>query len=157
MAWVKGVTLRSAAAIAATVELGRRTLTRPAPERPRLGSPREVAQYLLPRHGGYAVEKFGIASLNTKHRVQRTTILSSAILDASLVHPAIVFRTPAAHHATAIVLFHNHPSGDPTPSGNDVALTARLCEVGTIMGIDVLDHMILAESRQCSFKEMGLL
>ena len=116
-----------------------------------------MAQYLLPRHGGYAVEKFGIASLNTKHRVQRTTILSSAILGASLVHPGIVFRTPAAHHATAIVLFHNHPSGDPTPSGNDVALTARLCEVGTIMGIDVLDHMILAESRQCSFKEMGRL
>ena len=84
-------------------------------------------------------------------------ILSSAILDASLVHPAIVFRTPAAHHATAIVLFHNHPSGDPTPSGDDVALAARLCEAGTIMGIDVLDHMILAESRQCSFKEMGRL
>ena len=82
-----------------------------------------MAQYLLPHHGGYAVEKFGIVSLNTTHRVLRTTILSSAILDASLVHPAIVFRTPAAHHATAIVLFHNHPSGDPTPSGDDVALT----------------------------------
>ena len=105
----------------------------------------------------YAVEKFDIVSLNTTHRVLRTTILSSAILDASLVHPAIVFRTPAAHHATAIVLFHDHPSGDPTPSGDDVALTARLCEAGTIMGIDVLDHMILAESRQCSFKEMGRL
>ena len=71
----------------------------------------QVAQYLLPHHGGYAVEKFGIVSLNTKHRVLRTTILSSAILDASLVHPAIAFRTPAVHHATAIVLFHNHPSG----------------------------------------------
>ena len=61
------------------------------------------------------------------------------------------------HRAAAIVLFHNHPSGDPTPSGEDVALTARLREAGALMGIEVLDHMILADTRYCSFKEMGRL
>ncbi|MCY3845966.1 MAG: hypothetical protein OXH69_20760, partial [Acidobacteria bacterium] len=63
----------------------------------------------------------------------------------------------AMHRAAAIVLFHNHPSGDPTPSHDDVALTARLQQAGTLMGIEVLDHVILADTRYCSFKEMGRL
>ncbi|MDE0456098.1 MAG: DNA repair protein RadC [Chromatiales bacterium] len=155
LARIDGVTPRRAAVIAAAVELGRRTLTRRAPDPLRLGSPREVAQYLLPEHGGHAIEKFGIVSLNTKHRVMRTTILSSGTLDAALVHPALVFRTAAAHRAAAIVLFHNHPSGDPTPSADDVALTARLVEASLIMGIEIVDHVILAGSKYCSFKEMG--
>ena len=63
----------------------------------------------------------------------------------------------AMHRAAAIVLFHNHPSGDPTPSHDDVALTARLQQAGTLMGIEVVDHVILADTRYCSFKEMGRL
>ena len=157
LARIDGMTALKGAVVAAAVELGRRTLTRPAPERPRLGSPREVASYLLPHHGAYPVEKFGIVSVNTKHRVLRTTILSSGVIDASLVHPALVFRAAATHRATAVVLFHNHPSGDPTPSSDDVALTARLVEAGNIMGIEVLDHLILAGSRYCSMKELGRL
>lgn len=155
LARIAGMTPRRAAVVAAAVELGRRTLTRPAPDPPRLGSPKEVARYLLPEHGGHAVEKFGMVSLNSKHRVMRTTILTTGTVDASLVHPALVFRTAAAHRAPAIVLFHNHPSGDPTPSGDDVALTARLVEAGLIMGIEIVDHVILAGSKYCSFKEMG--
>lgn len=157
LARIDGMTALRAAVVAAAVELGRRTLTQPAPERPRLGSPREVASFLLPHHGAYPVEKFGIVSMNAKHRVLRTTILSSGVIDASLVHPALVFRTAAAHRATAVVLFHNHPSGDPSPSGDDIALTARLIEAGNIMGIEVLDHVILAGSRYCSMKELGRL
>ena len=157
LARIDGVTPRAAAVITAAVELGRRTLTRPAPRGTRLGSPREVARYLLPEHGTHPVEKFGIMSLNTKHALLRTTVLSTGVIDASLVHPALVFRAAATHRAAAIILFHNHPSGDPTPSGDDVALTARLVEAGTLMGIEVLDHMVLAGSRYCSFKEMGRL
>ena len=157
LARIDGVTPRGAAVIAAAVELGRRTLTRRAPELLRLGNPREVAEYLLPEHGGHAVEKFGIVSLNSKHRAIRTTILSTGTIDASLVHPALVFRTAAAHRAMAIILFHNHPSMDPTPSSDDVALTARLIEAGKIMGIEIVDHVILAGSKYCSFKEMGRL
>ena len=157
LARLDGVTPRAAAVITAAVELGRRTLTRPAPQGMRLGSPREVAEYLLPEHGTHPVEKFGIVSLNTKHRLLRTAILSTGVIDASLVHPALVFRAAATHRASAIVCFHNHPSGDPTPSRDDVALTARLVEAGTLMGIEVVDHMVLAGTDYCSFKELGRL
>ena len=157
LARIDGVTPRAAAVITAAVELGRRTLTLPAPEGMRLGSPREVAAYLLPEHGTHAVEKFGIVALNTKHRLLRTVLISIGTLDASLVHPREVFRTAAMHRAAAIILFHNHPSGDPTASADDVALTARLVEAGALMGIEVVDHMVLAGSRYCSFKEMGRL
>ena len=146
-----------AAMVVAGVELGRRTLTRPRPDRKHLAAPREVAAYLLPRYGASPVERFGIVSLSTKHRVLRTEIVSTGTLDASLVHPREVFRMAAMHRAAAIVLFHNHPSGDPTPSVDDVALTERLQQAGTVMGIEVLDHVILADTCYCSFKEMGRL
>ena len=157
LARIDGVTPRTAAIITAAVELGRRTLTRPRPDRKRLGTPREVAEFLLPSYGASPVERFGLVSLCTKHRVLRTEIVSTGTLDASLVHPREVFRTAAMHRAAAIVLFHNHPSGDPTPSVDDVALTTRLHEAGALMGIEVLDHVILADTRYCSFKEMGRL
>ena len=157
LARIDGVTPRTAAIITAAVELGRRTLTRSRPDRKRLGTPREVAEFLLPSYGASPVERFGLISLCTKHRVLRTEIVSTGTLDASLVHPREVFRTAAMHRAAAIVLFHNHPSGDPTPSVDDVALTTRLHEAGALMGIEVLDHLILADTRYCSFKEMGRL
>ncbi len=157
LARIDGVTPRAAAVIAAAVELGRRTLTRPAPRGMRLGSPREVATYLLPEHGTHPVERFGIVSLSTKHHLLRTVLISVGTLDASLVHPREVFRAAAMHRAAAIILFHNHPSGDPSPSVDDVALTSRLVEAGALMGIEVVDHMVLAGSRYCSFKEMGRL
>ena len=81
--------------------------------------------------------------LDTKHRVLRSTVLSIGTLDASIVHPREVFREAVAGGAAAIVLFHNHPSGDPEPSGEDTRLTERLVAAGVLMGIDVLDHVIL--------------
>ena len=152
---LKGLGAAKAAQVIAAVELGRRTLVRPPDHRKRLGSPREVASFLLPSYGARPVEQFGIVLLDTKHRVLKTALLSSGTLDASLVHPREVFRAAAGGGAAAIVLFHNHPSGDPTPSGDDVALTARLVEAGLVMGIEVVDHVILADAKYCSFKEMG--
>ena len=106
---IDGVTPRTAAVITAAVELSRRTLTHPAPRGMRLGSPREVADYLLPERGTHPVEKFGIASLNVKHTLVCTTVLSTGVIDASLVHPALVFRTAATHRAAA------SPSPTTTP------------------------------------------
>ena len=154
---LKGIGAAKAAQILAAVELGRRTLVRQPERRVQLGSPREVASYLLPGHGARPVEQFGILLLDTKHRVLKTAVLSVGTLDASLVHPREVFREAAGGGAAAIVLFHNHPSGDPTPSGEDVALTARLVEAGRLMGIEVIDHLVLADARYCSFREMGRL
>ena len=152
---VAGVGRARAAQVLAAVELGRRTLIRSAGSRPRLTTPRELAAHLLPQYGASAVEQFGIVMLDTKHRVIRIKILSVGSLDGTVVHPREVFREATAASAAAIVLFHNHPSGDPTPSPDDLILTTRMVSAGDIMGIDVLDHLILAEQRYFSLVEAG--
>jgi DNA repair protein RadC len=144
-----------AAQILAAIELGRRTLTRAARERAQLTTPRSVAEFLLPDYGNRPVEQFGVVLLDTKHRVLRTIVLSIGTVDASIVHPREVFGAAAAAGAAALVLFHNHPSGDPRPSADDVALTRRLVAAGVLMGIEVIDHVILADVRYSSFKEEG--
>ncbi len=153
---VTGVGPVMAVRILAAIELGRRTLATPA-ERVQLCGPREVARYLLPRFGTRAVEQFGVVLLDARHRVLRTVVLSVGTADASVVHPRDVFRVAASAGATVIVLFHNHPSGDPTPSEDDMALTTRLIEAGELMGIEVLDHVVLADSSYFSFREGGRL
>lgn len=93
--------------------------------------------------------------LDTKHRVIRAKIVAVGSLDTTVVHPREVFREAAFASAAAVVLFHNHPSGDPSPSPDDLVLTARLVHAGSIMGIDVVDHLILADQRWVSLTEMG--
>ena len=154
---VSGVGPARAARIIAAVELGRRTLIRGAAERPQLATPRQMAAYLLPQYGAATVEQFGIVMLDTRHRVIRIRIVSVGSLDSTVVHPREVFREAASASAAAIVLFHNHPSGDPTPSPDDLALTTRMVNAGTIMGIDVIDHLILADQRYFSLVEAGRL
>ena len=152
---IPGIGSARAAQILAAVELGRRTLTRAARERVQIVSPRAAAEFLLPQYGNRPVEQFGVLLLDTKHRVLRTLVLSVGTLDASIVHPREVFGAAAAAGAAALVLFHNHPSGDPKPSQDDVQLTRRLAAAGVLMGIDVIDHVILADVRYYSFKEEG--
>jgi DNA repair protein RadC len=154
---VAGVGTARASQVIAAIELGRRTLMRVAEQRPRLRTPSDLAAYLLPQYGAVAVEQFGIVMLDTKHRVIRIKILSRGSVDTTIVHPREVFREAASASAAAIVLFHNHPSGDPTPSGDDILLTARLVQAGGVMGIDVVDHLILADQRYYSLAESGKL
>lgn len=150
---VPGIGAARAAQVLAAIELGRRTLTRIDEERPRLSTPRAVAEYLLPQFGNRPVEQFGVLLLDTKHRVVRTSVLSVGTVDASIVHPREVFREATAAGAAALVLFHNHPSGDPEPSEDDCRLTERLVAAGILMGIHVLDHVILADVKYFSFRE----
>jgi DNA repair protein RadC len=152
---VAGIGRARAAQVIAAVELGRRTLVRDLEERPRLSTPRQVAAYLLPEYGACAVEQFGIVMLDTKHRVIRIKLVSSGSLDSTVVHPREVFREATVAAAAAIILFHNHPSGDATPSPDDIALTARMLSAGEIMGIDVVDHVILADQTYYSMLESG--
>ena len=154
---VPGVGSARAAQVLAAVELGRRTLVRTQVDRPRLNTPRELASYLLPQHGSRPVEQFGIVMLDTKHRLLQIKLISSGSLDSTLAHPREVFREAIAARAAAIVLFHNHPSGDPRPSPDDVVLTARLVDAGQVVGVDVVDHLILADQRYYSFTEAGRL
>lgn len=119
----------------------------------RIGGPQDAAAFLMPRFGGRGVEQLGIVLLDTKHRVLRTAVLAIGTLNSSAVQPREVFREAAIGGAAAIVVFHNHPSGDPTPSPDDRELTRRLVAAGRLMGIDVIDHLVLGDTRYWSFKE----
>jgi DNA repair protein RadC len=150
---IPGIGDARAAQLLAAVEAGRRTLVRSRRERPQILHPRNAAELLIPQFGSQPVEHFGVLLLDTKHRVMRSSVVSVGSVDTSVVHPREVFRAAATAGAAAIVLFHNHPSGDPTPSTDDVVLTQRLVRAGDLMGIQVLDHVIVAESRYHSMRE----
>ena len=154
---VPGVGAARAAQIVAAVELGRRTLIRTALERPQYHTPQQLACYLLPQYGAASVEQFGIVMLDTKHRLIRVKVVAVGSLDSAVVFPREVFREATTASAAAIVLFHNHPSGDPRPSKDDLLLTYRMLRAGDIMGIDVIDHLILADQRYYSLAEAGEL
>jgi DNA repair protein RadC len=154
---IAGIGPARAAQLLAAVELGRRTVAQVSSGRARMSSPRVVAEFLLPQFGNRRVEQFGVLLLDTKHRLLRCTVLSVGTLDTSVVHPREVFREAVAGGAAALVLFHNHPSGDPDPSQEDTRLTERLTAAGVLMGIDVLDHVILGDSTYFSYREKGTL
>jgi DNA repair protein RadC len=150
-----GIGVARAAQIVAALELGRRTLTRGPAARRQIRRPGDAADYLMPRFGGRGVEQFGIVLLDTKFRVIRAAVLASGTLNSTIVQPREVYRAAAIGGAAAIVVFHNHPSGDPTPSPEDVDLTRRLVAAGVLIGIDLVDHLILGDSKYWSFKERG--
>lgn len=150
---VAGVGPTRAARLLAALELGRRALAGPRPARPKLTNAAAVAAYLRPEHACHPEERFGVVLLDTKHRAIAAVALSRGTLDASLVHPRDVFRTAADHRAAAVVLFHNHPSGDPAPSVDDIQLTRRLVEAGELMGITVVDHIVLGDEAWHSLRD----
>jgi len=152
-----GIGRVKASQIAAAIELGRRAVARKPGERPQLLMPADAANHLMPAFGGRAVEQFGVVLLDTKHRVLRTTIVASGTLNSTVVEPRDVFREAVHSGAAAVVVFHNHPSGDPAPSPDDEELTWRLSAAGVLMGIHVIDHVILGDGRYYSFKESDRL
>ena len=102
-------------------------------------------------------EVFAILCMSTKHRVIAYHEVSRGTLDATLVHPREVFKAALLANAASIVLCHNHPSGEPTPSPDDIQLTRRLVAAGMLLGVEVLDHIIVGDSRYYSFKASGCL
>lgn len=154
LAQVPGVGAAVAGRLVAAIELGRRTLVRPPPVRERFRSAGEAAAYLMPQFGAHPVERFGVMSIDSSHRLIRTRLLSVGSLNATIVHPREVFREATAAGAAAIIVFHNHPSGDPTPSPEDFDLTNRLIRAGHVMGIDIIDHVILGDAQYCSMFQL---
>ena len=104
-----------------------------------------------------AQEVFGILVLNTKNKIVAVHEISRGTLNSSVVHPREVFKPAILHNAAAIVCFHNHPSGDPEPSKDDILITHRLVEAGKIMGIEVFDHIIVGDNGYVSLKERGVI
>jgi len=157
LAKLRGLKDARVARIFAALELGRRAACPVASERLRFRLPEDAAKYLLPRFGTKPLEEFGVLVLDTRNRLKRLEVISKGCLNGSLVHPREVYREAAIQQAAAIIVFHNHPSGDPSPSQEDRALTERLSKAGKILGIELLDHVIVAPSRYWSFKEHGEL
>jgi DNA repair protein RadC len=154
---VRGLGRAKAARVVAALELGARLASEGEATSPALESPQQAARYLLPRYSSRPVETFGLLALDARHRLRREAVVSVGCLTASLVHPREVFQEAVVSRAAALVLFHNHPSGDPEPSAEDLALTRRLAAAGALMGIEVLDHLVLGAGRYVSLKERGVL
>jgi DNA repair protein RadC len=154
---IAGIGPAQAARVLAAVELGRRTLLTQARERPRFREPHELAQFLLPRYGAFPVERFGVVLLDTRYRLLSVRLVSVGSLDASIANPREVFREALLAGAAAVVVFHNHPSGDVRPSKDDVQLTIRLRDAGEVVGVHLVDHMILADTQYCSMRDAKVL
>ena len=154
---VAGIGSARAAQIVAAVELGRRTLMRAPRARMPLLAPRDVVAHLVPLVGVPPTEQVGVVLFDTKHRVMRTTIVAVGTLNSAGVVPRDVYREATQAGAAGVVVFHNHPSGDPCPSPDDARLTRQLRAAGELLGIELMDHIILGESRYFSFKETGQL
>lgn len=158
---VKGIGRDKAATLKAAFTLAQRLAKEIAGEAPLLDKPDRIADFLREDHRDYQVESTRVVLLNTRRRLIRVEKLADGILDSTLVHPREVFRPAIAANAAAIVLVHNHPSGDPTPSEADVKITRELIRAGQVLKIDVLDHIILGrrtESRPkdyVSLRELG--
>lgn len=130
-------------------------------QRKPIRNPKDVVAILEPMYGDADVEVFGFIALDAQHRMfEGPCIVTRGILNSSLVHPGEVFRqalTMHAQRAAAIILFHNHPSGDPNPSADDRSVTNQLVAAGRMLDIPVHDHIIVAHGRYCSFAEAGLM
>jgi DNA repair protein RadC len=120
-------------------------------------SPRDVVALFAPRLEDLPVEEFHVAVLDAQHRLERDIAITRGILNSSLVHPREVFREAIAERAAAVILVHNHPSGDPTPSPDDRIVTEQLVAAGRLLDIPVNDHVIIGRGRYVSFAEAGLL
>ncbi|MCH7598758.1 MAG: DNA repair protein RadC [Myxococcales bacterium] len=145
------------ASLAAAIELGRRLHRRRLAPGERMGGPEEIYRHFHPRLRDCEHELFIVILLDSRHRMLREEKISQGTLTASLVHPREVFRSAVRDSAAAMVLVHNHPSGDPTPSAEDREVTQRLAKAGRIMGIRILDHVVVAERGYFSFCEAGEL
>lgn len=153
---VKGIGSARAISIQAALELGKRMVHESPPKRIQVNRPSDVAELYSPRLENLNVEQLHVATVDSQHRIISDVLVTRGILNASLAHPREVFRHAIAENAFAIILIHNHPSGDPTPSSADISLTTQLRESGDILGIPVLDHVIIGRRRFSSFMELGI-
>jgi DNA repair protein RadC len=154
---LKGIGPAKAVQLKAGIELGQRLAKTRLPDTGTVHSPRDVADMLMEQLRYLQKEHFVCLFLNTKNHLIAQETLSIGSLNASIVHPREVFRAAIKCSSASIICAHNHPSGDPTPSPEDIAMTRRLCEAGQIVGIDVLDHIVIGDGEFVSLKEQGLM
>jgi DNA repair protein RadC len=156
LAEVKGIGPAKAVAIKAALELGRRLLLSEATERPQIRSPQDVATMLQLKMALLEQEHLQVVLLNTKNFIVGTPTVYVGSLNASLIRTAEVFRDAVKENCAAIIVAHNHPSGDPTPSPEDVRVTRELVAAGKLLDIEVLDHLVIGHNRYISLKQQRL-
>lgn len=154
---VRGIGRKKELAVFAVKELARRLMREESRKIEIVHGPEDAAHFAMPYFLGEHKEHFAVMLLNTKNHILGLKDVSVGSLSASVVHPREVFETAILHHAAAIILIHNHPSGDPSPSREDISVTERLVKTGKVMDIPVLDHIILGDGRFVSMKEKGML
>lgn len=154
---MRGVGPAKGARLLAALELGARLARETRPVLPRIRSPEDVVRVVGPRLRDLAVEEFHLLALDSQSQVTRDVLITRGLLNSSLVHPREVFRAAIAEAAAGIILVHNHPSGDPTPSADDQAVTRQLVAAGELLDLPVYDHVIVAGDRFTSFATRGLL
>ncbi len=153
---IKGIGKAKAVQLKAGIELGRRVARKQAALFT-IRSPEDAADYLIQLLQLDQQEKFHVLYLNTKNQIVAEKTIFVGSLNASIVHPREVFKEAVKQSAASIIVAHNHPSGDPTPSREDIAVTKRLIEAGQMIGIECLDHLIVGDDCYISLKEQGYI
>ena len=154
---IKGMGPAKAVTLLAAIELANRLSSRSRYESLTISSPADAAGLVIEEMRHYLREHFRVLLLDTKNKVLGMEEISIGSLNTSLVHPREVFRPAIRKACASVILIHNHPSGDPTPSSEDIAVTRRLYEAGRLLGIEVLDHVVIGDGKFVSFREKGLL
>lgn len=154
---IKGVGEKKALQLKSGLELGRRLLAAPSTTRPLIKQPEDAARLLVPDMRYLDREQFRVLLLSSKNFVLAMETVSIGSLSSTIVHPREVFRSAIRRSAASMIVAHNHPSGDPTPSQEDITITKRLMESGRIIGIEVFDHLVVGDNRWVSMKQVGLM
>ncbi|HHV64721.1 MAG TPA: DNA repair protein RadC [Peptococcaceae bacterium] len=154
---VRGIGPAKAAQVKAALELGKRSVCANPAVRPVINSPADVADLVMEEMRFLDREHFRVMYLNTRNNVLGISPISIGSLNSSIVHPRECFKEAIRRNANTIILLHNHPSGDPSPSREDLEITKRLVEGSKILGIDILDHVIIGDKRYVSLKEQGII
>ncbi len=157
LAGVKGIGLAKACQIGAAVELGKRIATMPREERNIIKSTQDVADVFMEKMRYYKKEHFDVLLLDAKGNLIAVENVAIGDIASSIVHPRETFQSAIKRGAFAVILIHNHPSGDPTPSKEDIHVTERLSQAGEILGINVLDHIIIGDGTYISLKGAGFI
>jgi DNA repair protein RadC len=153
---VRGLGLAKAAQIKAALELGKRLMVASPEDRPQVKSPADVANLLMMEMGFLEQEHLRVVLLDTKNHVLGMPTIYVGSLNTSVLRVGELFREAIRANAAAVIVVHNHPSGDPTPSPEDVSITRQIVEGGKLLDVDVLDHLVIGQQRYVSLKERGL-
>ena len=154
---IEGIGPGKGARLLAAFEVGARLVGEDRPVAPRIREPEDVARLFQPRLRDLQVEEFHLLALDSQSQVLREVLITRGLLNSSLVHPREVFRAAIVEAAAGIIVVHNHPSGDPTPSAEDRAVTRQLAEAGRLLDLPLYDHVIIAGDRYLSLATAGLL